>query len=54
MWKILKQDELGKFNITFLEDKGILVLDMKYLPDGMTINEFIQLLQDQKVIERIK
>ena len=51
-WKILDEDGAKKLGIKLIksEDGEYMMVDMAYIPKGLTIEEYIDMIQKNKIV----
>ena len=51
-WKILDEEGAKKLGIKLikLEDGEYMMVDMTYIPKGLTIEEYIDMIQENKIV----
>ena len=51
-WKIVDTEEASKLHIGLIstDEKGFLVIDVSYIPRGMSIEDFIHWIQNEKIV----
>lgn len=50
-WKIVNKKKGRKLHISEIPD-GVLSVDLSYIPNGMTISEYLQFIQDTGIVIR--
>lgn len=51
-WQIIKKDEaeLLGISIAYPDEAGLLVVDMRSIPSGMCLEEFVDYIQDNGIV----